>query len=148
MPANPAVTATLTPAATAALAAPYGALLAGGNAPAFVPPPGARAVTPVTATVAANAPAFIPPGLAAKAPGATAYRQAYAPVTALTTLIATGAVVYAVTANPKAPGSAAAARYGLYAPGLTVAALLLKGLRRDDLRWDLARGFITYGPVA
>ncbi len=55
-----------------------------------------------------------------------------------------------VTANPKKPGSASAARYGLYKDGMTVTAykeaVKQAGqparLAGDDLRWDLRHEFI------
>jgi hypothetical protein len=53
------------------------------------------------------------------------------------------AVISAVKANPKKPGSAAHQRYNLYKVGMTVDEALKAGLRSEDIRWDSGRGFIT-----
>ena len=46
-------------------------------------------------------------------------------------------------ANPKKAGSEAAKRFAKYRSGLTVAANLKRGVLRDDVRYDLQRGFIA-----
>jgi len=47
-----------------------------------------------------------------------------------------------VNRNPKRPGSGAADRFSRYESGMTVGEALRRGIRRDDLRWDLERNFI------
>jgi antitoxin component of MazEF toxin-antitoxin module len=44
--------------------------------------------------------------------------------------------------NPKQPGSASRARFDLYRDGMTVGDAYDAGVRREDVRWDLAHGFI------
>lgn len=53
------------------------------------------------------------------------------------------AVIKAVVANPKKAGSMAHARFARYKAGMTVGDFLKAGGRRDDIRWDLKRGFIS-----
>lgn len=50
--------------------------------------------------------------------------------------------------NPKKPGSKAHARFANYKSGQTVEEALKAGLRRDDLAWDTAHGFIKIEAVA
>jgi hypothetical protein len=47
--------------------------------------------------------------------------------------------------NPKLKGSACFKRFAKYRSGMKVEAALTAGLRRDDLRWDVAHGFIRVG---
>lgn len=47
-----------------------------------------------------------------------------------------------VADNPKKPGSAAHARFALYAVGSTVDEALAAGVRAEDVRYDLAHGYI------
>lgn len=52
-------------------------------------------------------------------------------------------VITVVVENPKRAGSGAAERYDKYVNGGTVAGSLAAGVRIDDIRWDIARGFVT-----
>jgi len=52
-------------------------------------------------------------------------------------------VITLLVANPKKPGSMAFRRYKLYVDGMTVREALDAGLRRDDFRWDTAKGHIS-----
>lgn len=117
----------------------------------------------VPARAAANAAfaalkaAGVPVRPAARAALAAAAVTALAPVPAvsgrsptagsgpLPRLYSVNAVVSAVRPNPKKPGSASYARFAHYAVGLTVAECLSAGVTAADLRWDLARGFVTLG---
>lgn len=47
-----------------------------------------------------------------------------------------------VPSNPKQVGSASRARFDLYKDGMTVSDAYDAGVRREDVRWDLAHGFI------
>jgi len=52
-------------------------------------------------------------------------------------------VITVLVANPKREGSMAHGRFALYTSGMTVAAALAAGVRRDDFRWDTYHGYIT-----
>ncbi|WP_057883654.1 hypothetical protein [Tsuneonella troitsensis] len=56
----------------------------------------------------------------------------------------TARITLKVQGNPKQPGSQAAQRFeGYFQPGVTtVGAAISAGLRRDDIRYDLRKGFI------
>lgn len=62
-----------------------------------------------------------------------------------------GTITVLVAANPKKPGSASAARFALYKPGITVAAYKAAvkaagqpySLAAADLRWDVRHKFIA-----
>jgi hypothetical protein len=55
------------------------------------------------------------------------------------------AVIGRVVANPKKPGTQAAARFAKYKNGMTVAEALAAGLKAKDIRWDQAHKFIQLG---
>jgi hypothetical protein len=55
-------------------------------------------------------------------------------------------VVLAFAPNPKKPGTAAYARYALYATGRTCDELRRAGMRAEDFRYDVAHGFLQLGP--
>lgn len=44
--------------------------------------------------------------------------------------------------NPKRAGSASHDRFALYSDGMTIAAAVEKGVKTDDLAWDIRKGFI------
>jgi len=52
-------------------------------------------------------------------------------------------VIATVGDNPKKRGSKSHARFSLYEPGMTVSAFVDAGGTTADVRWDLARGYIT-----
>lgn len=62
-----------------------------------------------------------------------------------------GTITVLVANNPKKPGSASAARFNLYKPGITVAAYKAAvkaagqpyALAAADLRWDVRHKFIS-----
>jgi hypothetical protein len=57
------------------------------------------------------------------------------------------AKVVAVVANPKKPGTPSYDRFALWAVGDTVDDYVKKAGKKGaaDVRWDLARGFVTLG---
>jgi len=60
--------------------------------------------------------------------------------------------ILSVVANPKRPGTRCYTDFAAYKPGMSVLDYLAKsGIPRArasaNLRWDLARGFITVGPA-
>src|SRR5262245_30876849 len=57
-------------------------------------------------------------------------------------------VISVLVPNPKRPGSMAYDRYQNYEDGMTVAAALAAGLRRDDFRWDTDKGHIVIETAA
>lgn len=52
-------------------------------------------------------------------------------------------VIVAVVANPKRPGTASHTRFAAYKVGMTIAEAIKAGVTRADVRWDMARDFIT-----
>lgn len=52
-------------------------------------------------------------------------------------------VVASVEPNPKKPGSQAHFRYEFWKVGATVEECLRAGLAREDVRWDVEKGFVT-----
>jgi len=51
-------------------------------------------------------------------------------------------VVVAAESNPKKAGSASAARFALYKPGMSIGEYIAAGGTRADIKWDLAHGHI------
>jgi hypothetical protein len=50
---------------------------------------------------------------------------------------------YSAENNPKRPGSSSHGRFALYVDGMTVKEAIEAGLRRDDITWDVNKGYLT-----
>lgn len=54
-------------------------------------------------------------------------------------------VKYGASNNPKRAGSSSHDRFALYEDGMTVAAAIEKGVKTEDIAWDVKKGFIEVG---
>ncbi len=54
----------------------------------------------------------------------------------------TGTITLLVDQNPKRKGCACYERFNLYKDGMTTEEYIQAGGKRDDIRWDIAHGFI------
>ena len=61
----------------------------------------------------------------------------------VTKFATTDIITIAVAANPKRPGTPSYDRFEAYTTGMTVQAAMDAGVKREDLNWDTAHGFIT-----
>ena len=52
-------------------------------------------------------------------------------------------VIATVAPNPKRPDSKSFPRYALYRPGMTVSEYVQLGGRREDIKYDVGKGYIT-----